>query len=379
MTKFLHTYGAGVLCTILFLYGIHLINNYSGGLSALYEAKEVAGINDRAYRLAVLPGSADGNETKYHAHMKAVLKGCKDICRVDMSGEPSLYFDHIKKDVDCHALMINEHIDAPMADAHPPGEIPFEMVDAFTYGGRVKLLPWKDGVSNQRYMGNEVSLHPTGTVTSCILELTKVCVTKTQALTPEWTEDAVNEMMRQCQTGELKGSYDIQTTTQIVEALGRMKIEGASVLVIGSEKPWIEACALGLGAKDVTTVEYGGIQSRHPRIQTFTPDKLRTSASAFMERFDAVISYSSVEHSGLGRYGDAMNPWGDRQAIARAWCMTKPGGRLALGLPYNPVDTIFYNAHREYGPIQLPHILANWKQVWKTEENTYQHIWVCEK
>lgn len=98
-----------------------------------------------------------------------------------------------------------------------------------------------------------------------------------------------------------------------------------------------------------------------------------------MERFDAVISYSSVEHSGLGRYGDAMNPWGDRQAIARAWCMTKPGGRIALGLPYNPVDTIHYNAHREYGPIQLPHILANWKQVWKTEENTYQHIWVCEK
>jgi len=27
--------------------------------------------------------------------------------------------------------------------------------------------------------------------------------------------------------------------------------------------------------------------------------------------FDGVITYSSLEHSGLGRYGDALNPWGD--------------------------------------------------------------------
>jgi hypothetical protein len=28
-------------------------------------------------------------------------------------------------------------------------------------------------------------------------------------------------------------------------------------------------------------------------------------------------------------------------------------------------DMIAYNAHRVYGPVQLPHLLANWKQVWK--------------
>jgi hypothetical protein len=113
-------------------------------------------ISDRLYRLAVLPGSADGAETDYHAHMKAVLQGCNDICRVDMRGEPSLYFDYIQKEVDCHALMTNAAIDAPMADATPPEKIPAEMVDAFTYGGKVELIPYFGGILNQRYMGNQV-------------------------------------------------------------------------------------------------------------------------------------------------------------------------------------------------------------------------------
>jgi hypothetical protein len=50
--------------------------------------------------------------------------------------------------------------------------------------------------------------------------------------------------------------------------------------------------------------------------------------------FDAIVTFSSVEHSGLGRYGDALNPWGDIIAIARAWCITKQGGSLTIGVMY---------------------------------------------
>lgn len=114
-------------------------------------------------------------------------------------------------------------------------------------------------------------------------------------------------------------------------------------------------------------------------MRTLTPDQVRASAQTLLGHFDVVVTYSSVEHSGLGRYGDALNPWGDRQAMAHAWCMTKPGGRLAIGLPHNETDTIHYNAHREYGAVQLPHLLANWKQLWKSEKDTYQRVWVCEK
>lgn len=88
---------------------------------------------------------------------KAVLEDCKDICRVDMAGKPSLYFDHIEKEVDCHALMTNAAIDAPMLAAEPPQELPPEMVAAFTYGGKVQLVPFWGGLFNQRYVGEKAS------------------------------------------------------------------------------------------------------------------------------------------------------------------------------------------------------------------------------
>ena len=45
------------------------------------------------------------------------------------------------------------------------------------------------------------------------------------------------------------------------------------------------------------------------------------------------MTFSSVEHSGLGRYGDALNPWGDILTIAKALCVTREGGSLTIGVP----------------------------------------------
>ena len=135
-------------------------------------------------------------------------------------------------------------------------------------------------------------------------------------------------------------------TQTVVEGLELIPIKNSSVLVIGSEIPWVESCLLSLGARDVTTIEDGAIHSTHPQVTTLTPDQVRADPKSFLNKYDAVVTISSVEHSGLGRYGDAMNPWGDRQAIARAWCMTKPQGNLVLNVPYNDIDAIQYNAHR---------------------------------
>ena len=35
------------------------------------------------------------------------------------------------------------------------------------------------------------------------------------------------------------------------------------------------------------------------------------------DKFDAVVSYSSLEHSGLGRYFDMINPWSDIITMAQ--------------------------------------------------------------
>lgn len=142
-------------------------------------------------------------------------------------------------------------------------------------------------------------------------------------------------------------------------------IKNGSVLVIGSEKPWVEACALAAGAKKVVTLEYGLINSKHPQIQTMTPEEYRAAyISQKLEPFDVVVSYSSIEHSGLGRYGDALNPWGDIITIAKAWCVTQKSGILVLGVPTSEYrDSIYVNAHRIYGPHRWAYLTANWKQV----------------
>ena len=126
---------------------------------------------------------------------------------------------------------------------------------------------------------------------------------------------------------------------------------------------WVEACALSLGARRVTTIEYGDIKSDHTQIRTVTPaqyrlrfiKRMQNSTLGHMKLFDVAISWSSLEHSGLGRYGDSMNPWGDVQAMARIWCMVKPGGHAVIGYPAG-YDAIEYNAHRVYGPILLSHL-----------------------
>jgi hypothetical protein len=67
-----------------------------------------------------------------------------------------------------------------------------------------------------------------------------------------------------------------------------------------------------------------------------------------------VWCYSTLEHDGLGRYTDPINPYGDFQTMIKISCMLKPGGLLFLAVPTNKYDAIHFNLHRVYGPIRLP-------------------------
>ena len=69
--------------------------------------------------------------------------------------------------------------------------------------------------------------------------------------------------------------------------------------------------------------------TNHPNVTTVSPWDFDPS-----KRYDGLVTFSSVEHSGLGRYGDALNPWGDLIAMARAWCVLKPGARAIVGEVY---------------------------------------------
>ena len=81
-----------------------------------------------------------------------------------------------------------------------------------------------------------------------------------------------------------------------------LDVKEKHVLVVGSQSPWIEVMALRNGAKKVTTLEYTKIISEDPRIESIEGHQfMKMYQDKSMPEFDAVISFSSVEHSGLGR------------------------------------------------------------------------------
>ena len=79
--------------------------------------------------------------------------------------------------------------------------------------------------------------------------------------------------------------------------------------------------------------------------------------------YDAVISYSSIEHSGLGRYGEPLDPTGDIDTMNIIKRKLKPKGICLLAVPRDSVDYIAWNAHRVYGPIRWPMLIHQFNNI----------------
>jgi hypothetical protein len=56
-----------------------------------------------------------------------------------------------------------------------------------------------------------------------------------------------------------------------------------------------------------------------------------------------------IEHVGLGRYGDPLDPQGGRLAAENLERIVRPGGRLFLSTPIGR-ERVCFNAHRVYAP-----------------------------
>jgi SAM-dependent methyltransferase len=66
-------------------------------------------------------------------------------------------------------------------------------------------------------------------------------------------------------------------------------------------------------------------------------------------QFDAIISLSSIEHFGLGRYGDEFDLNADSKAVNEMKRCLKPGGYLIFSTTLTAGDPqLVYNCHRIY-------------------------------
>jgi len=135
--------------------------------------------------------------------------------------------------------------------------------------------------------------------------------------------------------------YYGETDAWLYEALRQYPIVGMDVLLIGSANPWYEAICLVFGAATVTVSEYGDRPFVNEAIKYVKPESLN-------RRFDACLNISSVEHDGLGRYGDPIDANGDLKTMTKLVDLVRPNGLHFLAVPVGRDLTVF-NVHRIYG------------------------------
>lgn len=151
--------------------------------------------------------------------------------------------------------------------------------------------------------------------------------------------------------------YYGQTDTFLYQALDKYPVDHRDVVVVGTEVPWYECVLTCFGAR-VTTIEYRRIHCQIPDLTVLTPAEYAQSPV----RFDMAVSISSIEHDGLGRYGDPINPNGDLRAMREFKEMLKPGGLLLLAVPVGQ-DAVVWNAHRIFGRKRLPLLMDGWELI----------------
>jgi hypothetical protein len=183
-----------------------------------------------------------------------------------------------------------------------------------------------------------------------------------------WSADYIDGLRRDLRSGKSTGTYGAEEVAAVGKSLRSLPtpVEGAVALVMGTEIPWVEALLLNEGAALVWTFEYSRISVFHPRMRAKLSQTIAAEVlQGLFAPVDLIVSFSSLEHSGLGRYGDQLDPDGDRKAIAQAWCMLRPGGLLVLGFLMTCADegAIAFNAHRVYGFARLAYVTSNFELV----------------
>jgi SAM-dependent methyltransferase len=112
---------------------------------------------------------------------------------------------------------------------------------------------------------------------------------------------------------------------------------GSSILTMG----------MASAVAETVFIDFRPLKARAPGMYSVAGDITRLPL-----RTDSLRSVSSlhvIEHIGLGRYGDPLDPQGSAKAAADLARVVAPGGRLYLSTPVGR-ERVCFNAHRVFRP-----------------------------
>ena len=150
------------------------------------------------------------------------------------------------------------------------------------------------------------------------------------------------------QAGTASGHYfhqDLLVATCIHEASPRRHID------VGSRVDGFVAHVAAF--RPIEILDVRALQDTgHPHIRYMQAD-LMDEASVPQEITDSLSCLHVLEHLGLGRYGDAIDPNGHRRGFNNLLRMLEPGGTLYVSFPIGRATEVHFNAHRVFHPTDV--------------------------
>jgi SAM-dependent methyltransferase len=92
-----------------------------------------------------------------------------------------------------------------------------------------------------------------------------------------------------------------------------------------------------------------------PKIKNieFLKKDLTNESDASKEITDSISCLHAIEHFGLGRYGDTVDPTGHIKGFNNIIRMLKPDGRLYISFPIGKKNEVHFNIHRIFHPKEI--------------------------
>lgn len=90
----------------------------------------------------------------------------------------------------------------------------------------------------------------------------------------------------------------------------------------------------------------------HENISFLKMDLMKPNL-AYENITESISILHAIEHFGLGRYGDPINPNGHIHGFNNILKMLKPEGTLYISFPISIKNRVFFNAHRMFHPTDI--------------------------
>ena len=144
--------------------------------------------------------------------------------------------------------------------------------------------------------------------------------------------------------GVMSGHYfhqDLAVAQKIFEARPKRHVD------VGSRIDGFVAHVAAFRAIEIIDIRV--VNSKVPNISFVQGDLMKPSEI----RSDSLSCLHTIEHLGLGRYGDSIDPQGHLKGFENLVDMLEKGGSLYISFPIGSDERVEFNAHRVFNPLSI--------------------------